>query len=350
MTTHKGIFKNSELDKIQEKLKFIGTLEPGQKISVGSSPVIQENTYWTSMVRTFTGESRQRVFKFIQDTISDSLNILEGLSNSSNDFDIQICKNLITDLIFLKPGLTNLQATYKLDRMYVSKIKVLMENLDVKIRELCYKRDIDYDQLYEKVSTVIKERQENADSELAKVVTKQEEEVATDNLGGSDSHDDDEDQSKEKDDEDEEKKKSDNKSTMSDEGSVDIIPTLLEEEKKEETKEETKIEDNVQRITLDRNKLLPTYSQPPSRLPPLPPSTDESDSLVSFLRTLPSEDLLLMSTQQDPTQGTGPSSTGGRQGRRKRKQKHAYQYDTYYMSPPDDITLCNSDLEKGIIR
>ena len=165
MSTHKGIFKGSDLEKISSKLKFVGMLKPGQKISVSSTPSIQENTYWTSFVRTFTGESRERVYKFISDVISDSLNILEGLSNSSNDFDIQICKNLITDLIFLGPGLSNLQDTYKLDKMYVSKIKVLMENLEVKIRELCHKRDIDYELLQEEANKKMKELQKELEDQ-----------------------------------------------------------------------------------------------------------------------------------------------------------------------------------------
>lgn len=38
-----------------------------------------------------------------------------------------------------------------------------------------------------------------------------------------------------------------------------------------------------------------------------------------------------------------------RAGKKKRK-KHAYQYDSYYMSSPDDITLCSSELEKGLIN
>jgi hypothetical protein len=380
MSTHKGIFKNSELDKIQEKLKFIGTLEPGQKISVSSSPMIQENTLWTSMVRTLTGDSRQKVFKFISDTIADSLNILEGLSNSSNDFDIQICKNLITDLIFLRPGLTNLQDTYKLDKMYVSKIKVLVENLDVKIRELCHKRDIDYEQLYENVTAMILERQTN----VAKSTSENAEKATDDNTDdNTDENADVENESDEENADDEKIRGGEDceencgEETCGGENGCEIKDQCYKQEKKknDDVEESSMLPlvdekvDNVLKITVDKTKLLPdiptyadvaTRSRPPSRQPPVPPkgSQDDSDHLVSFLRTLPSEDLLLMSTQQptgSSTHGTGPSNvpastSGGRLNRRKRKQKHAYQYDTYYMSPPDDITLCNSDLEKGIIR
>lgn len=75
----------------------------------------------------------------------------------------------------------------------------------------------------------------------------------------------------------------------------------------------------------------------------------DSAGLVSFLRTLPSEDLLLMSTHGQSNGTNVIENESSRAARRKRK-KHAYQYDTYYMSTPDDITLCNENLEKGLIR
>lgn len=334
MSTHKGIFKNSDLETISSKLKFISMLQPGQKISV-TGQVIQENTYWTSLVRTVTGENRSRVYNFISDVINDSLNILEGLSNSSNDYDIQICKNLISDLIFLRPGLTNLQDTYKFDRMYVSKIKTLMENLDVKTQELCSKRQIDYDQILVDVQKKMQENQVAIDVSGGTVAESVgSEEVEEGSAEGGD-----------------EKKKTDVDSKANEiiaEAALilteDVVAKLdAEYQFKNDTSDlANMVEEPVKKeqipVLLDRNT-------PTGR-----PSEDfDSSGLVSFLRTLPSEDLLLMSTHGGSNGSNMTVNESNRAARRKRK-KHAYQYDTYYMSTPDDITLCNEDLEKGLIR
>ena len=148
MSNHKGIFKNSEIETLSSKLKFVGKIKSGQKINVETQS-IQENTYWTSMSRTMSGESRNKVYNYISDVIQDSLSILDSLSNSSNEYDIKVCKNLITDLINLNPGVTSLQETYASDKMYVAKLQTLSENLEVKLKELCSKRTISYDELFE---------------------------------------------------------------------------------------------------------------------------------------------------------------------------------------------------------
>lgn len=341
MSTHKGIFKNSDLESISSKLKFIGMLQPGQKISV-TSQVIQENTYWTSLVRSITGENRSRVYNFISDVINDSLNILEGLSNSSNDYDIQICKNLISDLIFLRPGLTNLQDTYKLDRMYVSKIKTLMENLDVKTQELCSKRQIDYEQILADVQKKMTEHHQESSATVAE---------SDDDTGSSQGAE------------------AENEVVEPQEVAAPAVAPVSEKKKTESVADVKVIKigggrnDNNDNNDNNRNddlSDLAKMAEVPSnkvingtatRSNPSSYRDENVDSagLVSFLRTLPSEDLLLMSTHGQSGTNNVIENENSRAARRKRK-KHAYQYDTYYMSTPDDITLCNENLEKGLIR
>ena len=112
MSTHKGIFKNSEIEALSSKLKFIGKIKPGQKINVETQS-IQDNTYWTSMSRTISSESRNKVYNYLSDVIQDSLSILDSLSNSSNEYDIRVCKNLITDLINFRKYSENLCQTFR---------------------------------------------------------------------------------------------------------------------------------------------------------------------------------------------------------------------------------------------
>lgn len=167
MSKHKGFFKESEIEKISSKLKFISKIEPGQKISVKSN-YIQNNTYYTSVVRYLTGEDREKVYSFICDVIQDSFSVLDSLSDSSNDYDIKICRNMIADLIDLKPGLDNLKKTYHKDKNYVSKMETLTQNLDVKIEELCNKKNISLEQIIKEKKEQREKEKQQEELELAK--------------------------------------------------------------------------------------------------------------------------------------------------------------------------------------
>lgn len=306
MSSHKGIFKNSELEEISSRLKFVGQLQPGQKISVGTRS-IQDKSYWTSFVRTVTREDRKKVYQFISDVIQDSLGILDSLSNSSNEYDIQICKNIIIDLIYLNPGLTNLQETYKIDKMYVSKIETLKENLNVKVKELCARRKINYDELYEDAQKRIVVVQEEEEPDQSTVVDLVEEDT------------------KEQVDEDDSQKKNtssldDAKAVIVTEESEDESDNQSEEEenKNDDDQEDTKNDDDQEEEEEDTQKENPLEKEQTTN--------DESKK-----------------PQQD-------SSSRNKRRRRRQQRQQGYQYSEYYMSTPEDITLCGPDLEKGLIR
>jgi len=394
MSSHKGIFKNSEIETISSKLKFISTLKKGQKISVSTNS-IQDNTYWTSLMRSMTGESREKVYNFISDVVQDSLSILESLSNSNNEYDIKVCKNLITDLIFLTPGLQNLQETYKHDKMYVSKIMTLLENLEVKIKELCDKRDIDYDEIYNETRAKIeREQQLTQDSIDTKPLPETKLSDQSDNkiISNNDTF-----------------TKVDevklNKCIGECDDSTNCVPC-------NEKKTNTKLNNIINEIILNVNdvndvkdvnnhinnlndddekktieKLEDLHSSVKLDVDLEIPhdisnSSDNSDdqSIINttttgtttslqiekdretfrakYLQNV-THDLLLMTTN-DKTAPNGEqilfnqqNSFLNKNAARRKKKKHAYQYDNYYMSTPDDIddiTLCNTELQKGLIH
>lgn len=380
MSTHKGIFKNSEIETISSKLKFISTLKKGQKISVSTNS-IQDNTYWTSLMRSMTGENREKVYNFISDVIQDSLSILESLSNSNNEYDIKVCKNLITDLIYLTPGLQNLQETYKLDKMYVSKIMTLLQNLEVKIKELCDKRDIDYDEIFNE--TRIKMENDHQSDSTSKPdlppVTEPEksiepktqvddcancvhcneekkttiETIVTDTIATETST------------------KIDNQINDSDERKKNIIDFVdksssltplhfspTDEKKTLEKSEELLINEKIDADLAINNDL--TFSSESDTRDPTDIEKDREAFRAKYLQSVP-HDVLLMTTLDKNNQTThehilyNPQNQQNQLNRagRKKKKKHAYQYDNYYMSTPDDIddiTLCNTELQKGIIN
>lgn len=145
MSKYRGRISSDQADTISSKLKFISKLQSGQKIFVkDKSLYLRDDSYITSLSRYLSGEGREKSFKFINDTIQDSLAILNSYSNSRDMHDIDICTNMIIDLINISHGLENLKKTYKSDHAYVSKLETLMQNLQVEIKRLCANRQLDY--------------------------------------------------------------------------------------------------------------------------------------------------------------------------------------------------------------
>jgi len=147
--------------------------------------------------------------------------------------------------------------------------------------------------------------------------------------------------------------------------SEEVETTNADDDEKKKTESVDVVENQIA-IEIDPSEESKVAKSEPEQIPvllntpavrsktPVGRNNDDFDpaGLVSYLRTLPSEDLLLMSTHSQQLCGNnGPAheNENSRAAKRKRK-KHSYQYDTYYMSTPDDITLCNEDLEKGLIR
>lgn len=318
MSTHKGIFKNSEIETLSSRVKFIGKLQPGQKICV-SNQSIQENTYLTSFSRSLTGENREKVYTYISDTIQDSLDVLNSLVNTNNEYDVRVCRNLIMDMISMEPGLNNQETTYKNDKMFVSKIQTLRENLEVKLRELCNKRDdLDYEDLHRLVLDRIA-AEESATSEDVTVQL----DAPTEDEAEAEP----EETVEEVNDEEEEKKK------------VEQTDELVEKVPVEEPEEEAEDE-----------------SPDPEPVPEIEPEPEEEaeepedDGKVYVdvrdqptARRTPPRDYLVVTESR-------PSLHQNNRASKKKRKKHAYQYDSYYMSSPDDITLCSSELEKGLIN
>ena len=146
MSSHKGKFKSCEVETISSKLKFVGMLEAGQKIGV-STQTLQDNSYVTSFVRYMNGENRVKVYRFISDLLKDAFSVLDSYANSSDKHDIRICKNMIIDLINLRPGLENLKSTYRSDQKYLAQLQTMIENLQVQTEKLCNDHLLDFEEI-----------------------------------------------------------------------------------------------------------------------------------------------------------------------------------------------------------
>jgi len=125
-----------ESDKeIISRLKFIGMLQPDQKICTRDL-TIQSQGVIDRIFRTINADNRANTLAFVQNTISRSFEIIQEYSSKTEDSLKQfLCISLIKDLRNSKIGISNLKATYKTDVKFSCDIDVLMESIDAKLIE-----------------------------------------------------------------------------------------------------------------------------------------------------------------------------------------------------------------------
>ena len=117
------------------RLKFIGLIKKGEKVSVKSLSV-QQTSMITSFWRMFHQESRETTLDFLTSTINRAFEIIQLCLVSNKQSDKTICKNLCEDLIKSSSGLINLQTTYAEDRLFWCHIQTLIQAIEVKLNDL----------------------------------------------------------------------------------------------------------------------------------------------------------------------------------------------------------------------
>jgi len=120
------------------RLKFIGTLETGEKLDVRNLK-IESNTIITPIKRMFFGEGREATFAFIYSTIERSFAILYSLAATDKVSDSMLAANILVDMNKATVGLINLQSTYKDDKMFVCNVETLMQTIQAKMLEVQHK-------------------------------------------------------------------------------------------------------------------------------------------------------------------------------------------------------------------
>ena len=117
------------------RLKFIGLIKKGEKVSTKSLSV-QQTSVFTSFLRTFYQESRETTLDFLTSTINRAFEIIQLCLTSNKQSDKTLCKNLCEDLIKSSSGLINLQTTYVEDRLFWCHIQTLIQAIEVKLNDL----------------------------------------------------------------------------------------------------------------------------------------------------------------------------------------------------------------------
>lgn len=121
---------------IISRLKFISTVEPGEKIDV-STQTIMPNTYMNQIYNAFMrSEGRMDTLNFVRQSVTDAFDLLGSYTTRDNSYDRRIAHMIVDALVSSRRGILALTDTYKHDRMLTSRIETLVDLLDAKLSEL----------------------------------------------------------------------------------------------------------------------------------------------------------------------------------------------------------------------
>jgi len=113
------------------KLKFIGTLQPHEKID-SRNLKIESTSILTPIKRLILGDSRETTIYFFSSTIERSFEIIDATKTTDKMF----CANMISDLIKSVKGLKAAQKTYNEDKLIICEIDTIIESIQRKIYEI----------------------------------------------------------------------------------------------------------------------------------------------------------------------------------------------------------------------
>jgi len=134
----RGTIENSR--EVISRLKFISMIKRDEKINV-KTLYIQPKNMLTSIQRLFQQESRDSTKNFLNTTYNRIFEILTLYSCSDEkDSDRTVILNLVKDLHMSITGLENLQYTHSDDRMFVSELNTLIEDIHRNIRVIRKKK------------------------------------------------------------------------------------------------------------------------------------------------------------------------------------------------------------------
>jgi len=122
---------------IISKLKFISTIKPGEKIDVASLSV-QTDSLMGRIYRTILarGESRAASLEFIRQTLGEAFDLASAYAGREDPFNRKIGQMILAALLAAKSGIIGLSETYKDDRMFVSRVEILVGTLEARITDV----------------------------------------------------------------------------------------------------------------------------------------------------------------------------------------------------------------------
>lgn len=114
----------NELSKHLEDLLFISSIKPGFKVNLFSRSFVDTESYTGTLLRTYHGESREKLIIFINNLVGATVDFLNKYKNTNWE------KVIFDALSKAKAGIFNLSETYANDPGFISKINICLNKID----------------------------------------------------------------------------------------------------------------------------------------------------------------------------------------------------------------------------
>jgi hypothetical protein len=82
------------------------------------------------------GESRAASLEFIRQTLGEAFDLAAAYAGREDPFNRKIGQMIIAALLAAKSGIIGLSETYKDDRMFVSRVEILVGTLEARITDV----------------------------------------------------------------------------------------------------------------------------------------------------------------------------------------------------------------------
>lgn len=113
---------NNDVEEISDKLFKISLIKEGETYSYLSNSVEPHNSYYTSLKRTYYGENRKEMLKFIISYFDKAQELLFNIDEWKKKDLIILMKRALN-------GLENLSVTYSSDKDFAEKILNLINHI-----------------------------------------------------------------------------------------------------------------------------------------------------------------------------------------------------------------------------
>jgi hypothetical protein len=135
---------NLNLETIILNLKIIAKIQIGNKLCINEKNIYIDNTYFQSIYRYIYDNSRSKTIDFLE-YLDKELSIkIENILNNSNNPELDlflntresILVNLNHNIQLSLVGLNNLKDTYDNDQFTKSKIEIIINSFELKIKKI----------------------------------------------------------------------------------------------------------------------------------------------------------------------------------------------------------------------
>lgn len=125
---------DSITSEVLSKLKFIGKIQPSEKINV-KYMYVQQDTWLTKFFRTiFSPDNRANALSFFRNTIDKSFEILNA--NKGIPEKAKMVENIIRDVEMSTIGINNFRETYKTDLMFCCEIDTFVQSIMLRLDDV----------------------------------------------------------------------------------------------------------------------------------------------------------------------------------------------------------------------